>query len=246
MLMAASAFIWAGAHAQSDLLSTVQDWTGSGTNEAAMEIDWNQGTPGDAMLWGYRWNGAATGEQMLEAIVAGDPRLFAELNGFNTGYGDIVFGLGFSATGDEPIQLSPSLSFNSQHLAYADSYAAVEDNRTAMNPGDLWQEGWNSAGYWSYWVSTDGALTAAGNDPSAWSAAWSSSSSGFDSTYLENGDVNGWIFDFDFAYPGPTPAIPIAVAPAPEPSTWAMLGLGLLGLGFAKRQWNQTKKSAGH
>src|ERR1700722_2826442 len=119
------------AHAQSDLLSSIQDWTGSGTNEAGFVIDWYNGTSSEgSLMWGYRWNGTATGEQMFDAIVASDPRLFAEQNGFDTGFGDIVFGVGYAASGDEPIQLTPSLSFNSQNLALVGSYGAVDDSRT--------------------------------------------------------------------------------------------------------------------
>jgi hypothetical protein len=231
------------AHAQSDLLSGIQDWTGTGTNQAALEIDFESGSANDALIWGYRWDGSATGEQMFDAIVAGDPRLYAEVSGFDTGYGTALFGFGFAADGDVPIQLSPSLSFDSQsHLAYADSYDAVDDSRTAVNPGDLWEEGWTT-GYWAYWLSTASALTAAGSDPLAWSAAWSYGSS-MTSQILENGDVNAFSFDnfSEFGYDAPTPNIPIAVEPAPEPSIWAMLGVGILGLGFARRKWNLTKK----
>lgn len=212
------------ARAQSDLFSTVQDWTGTGTNEAVFEIDWNQGTSGDAMIWGYRWDGSATGEQMFDAIVAADPRLYAEISE-PTEYGTAVFGLGFAASGDEPIQLSPALSFNSQHLAYTD-YSGVVDSRTAATPGDLWQEGWYTAGYWAYFLSTDSALTAAGDNSTDWADAWQYSGVGMSSRVLEDGDVDGWDFSFYDGSGDSSPAIPVAVMPVPEPTTWALLSLG--------------------
>src|ERR1700722_6450084 len=79
ILMSVSAFA-ASSMAQTDLFSSIQDWVGTGDNEAAFEIDWNNGTANDTLIWGYRWDGTATGEQMFDAIVAADPRLYAEIS----------------------------------------------------------------------------------------------------------------------------------------------------------------------
>jgi len=209
-LMAASA-----AHA--DIFDNIQYWVGSGANEAALEIDWNNGTANSALIWGYRWDGTATGEQMLDTIVAADSRLYAEVSG-TTQYGTAVFGLGFHQSGDQNFLLNPSLTFNSQHLAYTD-YDGVNDSRAAITSGDLWQEGWYNAGYWSYFVSTDSRLSADYTD-------WDYSGVGMSSRDLSNGDVDGWSFAYDFN--ANTPKVPLDVAPVPEPSTWALLGLSSL------------------
>ena len=66
---------------------------GFGTNQAGFEIDWNNGTTNDAFLWGYRRNGDATGEQMLDALAAGDSRLYVEVSG-GTQFGTALFGWG--------------------------------------------------------------------------------------------------------------------------------------------------------
>jgi hypothetical protein len=219
------------ARADSDLFSTIQNWVGTGANEAAFEIDWNQGTPGDAMVWGYRWNGSATGEQMFDAIVAADPHLYAEVSGA-TQYGTAVFGLGYEQSGDGNFQLSPPLSFNSQHLAYTD-YGGVDDSRTAVNPGDLWQEGWYTAGYWEYWLGTDSALSP--SDPTDWPNGWQSSGVGMTERVLENGDVDGWDFSFYNGSGDSSPAIPIA-APVPEPTVWAMMALGGLVMVYRRKK----------
>src|SRR5271156_2792806 len=60
-------------------LDDIQLWTGSGTNEAALVIEWNAPLifnyttapaplANKTMVWGYRFNGTATGTQMLQAI----------------------------------------------------------------------------------------------------------------------------------------------------------------------------------
>src|SRR3974390_1833771 len=46
--------------------SNIQFWVGSGANQAALVIDWRDGLTPESLLWGYRWNGSATGLDMLE------------------------------------------------------------------------------------------------------------------------------------------------------------------------------------
>ena len=55
----------------------VLSWTGTGTNETVMVVDFNDGSVEHcAFAWGYRWNGAApTVEQMMAEVAAADPRL---------------------------------------------------------------------------------------------------------------------------------------------------------------------------
>src|SRR3954465_10393847 len=68
------------AHAFAFSFDDITYWVGSGSNRASLAIDWQQGSSQPASLvWGYRWDGIATGAQMLSAIVAEDPRLFAKL-----------------------------------------------------------------------------------------------------------------------------------------------------------------------
>lgn len=232
----ASASLFVSTAARADLFSNVQFWVGSGQNEAAMEIDWNEGTSGDALVWGYRWDGTATAEQMVDSILAADPHLFAELSGFDTGFGTDVFGLGYQQSANGNLQLSPSLSFNSQRLAFASSYGAVDQSRTSLNAGDLWEEASNP-GFWEYLVSTDSQLT--GNYSDA--ANWNYASAGITGVTLASGDVDAFVFLSDFNDPTAYPSAP-AAAPIPEPSTWAMLGLSALCLGFAKRKWGAAKK----
>ena len=75
-------------------------WSGTGTHRAACVIDWNGAhSPEDALVWGYRFEGAATGEAMLRAIVADDRRLFAKLSAGGM-MGFALYGLGYDRNGD--------------------------------------------------------------------------------------------------------------------------------------------------
>ena len=53
----------------------IQYWVGNGSNKAALVIEWHDGNRPDAMVWGYRWDGEATGHNMIVAIAQADPRL---------------------------------------------------------------------------------------------------------------------------------------------------------------------------
>lgn len=86
-------------------LDDLQFWVGAGTNRAALVIHWtapevrnNTSVPNPiaekSLAWGYRWNGSATAEDMFDAVLAADPRLFAAVSA-NTAYGKTVFGLGY-------------------------------------------------------------------------------------------------------------------------------------------------------
>src|ERR1700722_16064695 len=68
-------------------LDDVQLWAGAGTNRAGLVIEWstpesltNSTVPvpvtDKTLVWGYHFNGTATGTQILRAILAADPRLY--------------------------------------------------------------------------------------------------------------------------------------------------------------------------
>lgn len=63
----------------------IRFWAGSGSNRAAVVIDFNDGQSPRSYVWGYRWNGAADGEDALRAIVQADPLLDAIIDQFSFG-----------------------------------------------------------------------------------------------------------------------------------------------------------------
>jgi hypothetical protein len=86
----------------------IQLWTGSGTNHAALVIEWNSPEvfnnttvpaplANKTLVWGYQFNGTATGTEMLDAILASDHRLYAVVT---TNYGTFVEGIGYNLNGN--------------------------------------------------------------------------------------------------------------------------------------------------
>ena len=149
-------------------------WVGSGTNEAALVVDWHDGEDPDALAWGFRWDGAATAGDLIDAVAAADTRLAVR---FHAGYpGTVVFGLGYDADGDGG-RFAAGFPLPGKETGYA------------LDPDDRYREGWNH-GYWSLWRGAGNPY--GGGD-------WSYAGSGFGLIQLTNGAWVGWGFDPDFS-----------------------------------------------
>ena len=88
----------------SDVSFTFDDiefWVGEGENEAAIVIEWHDDYEPDAMVWGYRWNGEATGLDMIEAVAKADPRLIV-LTQYTGWMGNTIGGIGY---GNKPLDI---------------------------------------------------------------------------------------------------------------------------------------------
>lgn len=70
-------------------------WVGTGSNQAALVIEWHDGTQPDALVWGYRWEGEASGHDMITAIAKADPRLVL-LTQYTGPMGYTIDGIGYS------------------------------------------------------------------------------------------------------------------------------------------------------
>lgn len=123
-------------------LVDLQSWVGSGSNEAVLVIDWNDEIAPASLAWGYKWEGTATGRDMLNAVKAADNRLFEAIGGWNGTAGtSTVYGFGYDVDGDGG-------SFVSTAVGIETGYASDAD--------DHYSEGWSSAGFWGYSSSTNG------------------------------------------------------------------------------------------
>jgi hypothetical protein len=211
-LAAASLFSLLSAGAAT--FGDVQFWVGSGANQAGFIVDWNDGKAAESIMWGYRWDGAASGLDMFQAVVNADPRLFAYLGNYS--WGTAIQGIGYDVNQSGGFGVSPALTFGPGGLALGTS---PNDARAAADPNDHWVEGWNS-GFWAYY--TKGAAA----DP------WTSATVGAGDRALVNNAWDGYSFAPGFA--GPEPGEPVA-AVVPEPSTLALIFAGGLFLACARR-----------
>lgn len=61
--------------------SDIRFWVGSGPDSAALVIDFHDGTWDSCYVWGFRFNGTATGEDMLNAVAAADINFSVNISG---------------------------------------------------------------------------------------------------------------------------------------------------------------------
>lgn len=130
------------AFSQAFTLDDITTWAGTGAKRAAFIVDWNDGVNPESLVWGFRWDGNATGLQMLNSIMGVDPRLSRTMGG---GGPNTIFGLGYDTDGDG-LPLGGSGEFKSP-----------------TDPGDHYREGWFTAGFWGSYVATGVDL------PTTWS-----------------------------------------------------------------------------
>lgn len=169
-------------------------WVGDGQNRAAIVIDWNTGPDPVSLAWGFRWDGSATGQDMLLAVATADPRLYLRLASF--GFGDAIVGMGYDLDGDG-FAISDGTDFGPTGVAFA----GVSDGATATDPDDHYAEGWNTA-FWSYWL---------GNSAPFDGGTWDGALVGFGDRLLSDGDWDGWRFAPGFVSDAPrqpAPAVP--------------------------------------
>jgi len=201
------------ANLQAITTNDIQLWTGSGTNRAAMVIEWNSPVvfnlttvpapvANKTMVWGYQFNGTATGTQMLDAILASDPRLYAVIN---TAYGaTIVEGLGYNLNDNGVFGITDGTNtysasaFTEGVLLNPDLDA---DAASPINSGDLYWSGWLGPN-WNTWneMSDNGGFAASPNrgsspywDADTWTQGqWEFANYGLDELPLQDGSWIGF------------------------------------------------------
>lgn len=78
-------FTLAAACLHAGVVSSFDDillWTGSGSNRAALVVDFHDGQTRQSFVWGFRWNGSATAFDMLTAIDSAWPELTLDSRSF--------------------------------------------------------------------------------------------------------------------------------------------------------------------
>jgi len=186
-------------------------WVGEGANRAALVIDWNNGPSELVRVWGFRWDGQATGADMLEAICRADASLYA-MGTVDISEGTAFGGFGYNVNGGD---------FGISRDGYAGSFSADGimtvgsdshfDGWGADDAGDVWESGWFTDGYWAYFGTTGGAW----NYPGAGAAARVLTDGAWDG-WSWGSAANGWW--------GGDPSVTVI----PEPATLLLLGAGVL------------------
>jgi hypothetical protein len=163
-LAIAGLFVTINASAVS--FNDVQFWTGTGTNRAALVIEWS--APEDftystvpapiadkSLVWGYRFNGTATAAQMFTDILAADPRFYA-VGSVDPRYGLGIFGIGFHLNSLDNSGLTDGTVTNYFTSGLQTNVTVYTDAAAPLNPGDLFWSGWNGPN-WESWVEQNGA-----------------------------------------------------------------------------------------
>lgn len=75
--------------------SKIVHWAGTGENRAALVVQFNDGKEDVAYVWGYRWNGTASGEDMLREVAACSSAL-SVLVQYTGSMGSTLDGIGLS------------------------------------------------------------------------------------------------------------------------------------------------------
>ncbi|MDB6064435.1 MAG: hypothetical protein JWR26_643 [Pedosphaera sp.] len=218
LLMLATAGVFGSPRAHAISLDDIQCWTGSGSNRAALVIEWSTPAVMNAttvpapvsdktLVWGYRFNGTATGTQMFNAIRAADPRLYIVQD---TSFGTFVEAIGYNLSGDGVIGVT-----DGTHTYTAGAFtngALTGPNLTldaahAVNGGDLFWSGYFGPN-WEIWneQGDNGGFAASPNrgtnavwtphDPmnpfSGSHGQWDYAQSGLDGLVLHDGSWIGY------------------------------------------------------
>jgi len=202
-------------------LDDIQLWTGSGTNRAALVVEWK--TPeffngstvpapvaNKTLVWGYRFNGTATADQMFNAIVAANPQLYA-MEVVNPLFGVGVVGIGFNLDGTGIAGVSDGAITNTAGT-FTNGILTVEvggdfnmDGAYPLNKGDLFWSGyygpnwlvWNEDGDSGGFLASPnrGSSAFATFDPMFYSYSqgqWASADNGLSFLELTNGSWIGF------------------------------------------------------
>ncbi|ANF50367.1 secretion protein [Chryseobacterium glaciei] len=167
----------------------VQYWVGTGSNQAAFVVQWNDSKNPDALVWGFKWDGNATGEDMLKAIAKADHRFYTLLYQ-GTQFGSAIGGLGFDLNGANTNALYKNGNVTYPYYpvdGIVNTTAYDFDDYTAADAADHWSSGWTTNGYWSYWVK----------DPT--DADFGYSGVGASTRALVNGSWDVWNFNAGFS-----------------------------------------------
>lgn len=219
-LLLAVVAVWAaGAAAQSTFdLDDITCWVGTGSNRAAVVIDWFENSTADeALVWGYRWDGSATSEDMILAVLAADDRLYAKVINFS--FGKFINGIGFDLNDNGVFGLDDGTVFDSAGIAITDG----SDLAAPTDPGDVYFEGYFTA-FWNFSIASTSPFAG---------GSWETAQVGISDRALADGSWDGYAFTPTFAEARPENP---ANACVPEASSLLLVAGAFAAVLFVKRR----------
>ncbi|MEI6490990.1 MAG: hypothetical protein WCO94_00455 [Verrucomicrobiota bacterium] len=186
----------------------IEYWVGTGANQAGLVIDFHDGAAEQSFAWGFRWDGVATGYDMLTAIDAAS----VELSINSPSY---VMGVSFQG-----LAHTQTTNFFDTSWGYylAGGTATIFDSNPPYGPvGILSPPGGGSNIPTSWTISTAGS-----SDRQLANGSWDALSFGAN-------QVSGQYLHLD-------PPSSVTYAAVPEPSTLALAFLALPPLIYARKR----------
>lgn len=209
-------------------LDDIHFWAGTGTNRAALVVEWrapevfgSSTVPAPianrSLVWGYRFNGSATGVELFKAVLAADPSLCAVID---TTYGTYVQGLSYRISGAGLSGMTSAGVTNLFQNRFLTNATVNVDNAAPVLPGDLFWSGYFGPN-WEVWteMGAAGGFTNApergtntfwtATDPffySGYHGQWELAQVGLDGMTLTDGSWIGFTvaagpYDFDLSAP---------------------------------------------
>ena len=262
-------FLFIAPSAQAEFsFDDIDFWAGSGSNKAGMIVHWSApevynktSVPAPiadvSYAWGFQFDGAVTGWDMMTGLAAVDPRLYV------VGGSGTVQGIGYDLDGDGEYGISNGTTTYTQDnftggvlggLGYAvDNYAPTDDGDLFwigwMGPNwELWHEDGGDGGFTD--IAPDRGTDEYWTDAGGWVGShgeWDFSQVGINGISLEDGSWVGWSVSAGGLEWG-TPDAPGTIAwnehkqapmaPVPVPAAVWLLCSVLPGLICIRKRWS--------
>ena len=208
----------AGFTSQAGVISSFSDiqyWAGTGANQSGLVIDFHDGTAQQSFVWGFRWDGSATGYDMITAIDVASVELSIS---------------------------SPSYITSVSFLDDQGVNHSQVNGSFAVYPADYTSWGYYIAGGAATLFDSNPPYGPIGtvNPPGGGSSiptSWTASPSGTSDRTLADGSWDALSFgQNDASFVHQVPPSSIAYAAIPEPCTLALALLALAALVYARKR----------
>lgn len=141
----------------------IEYWVGSGSNQTAFVIVFNDGKTPNALVWGYRYDGNKTFAEMAQEIAATDSRFFYMADPNHNTLG----GLGYDGNGNGVFSLQDEDNTTVQSVNNFFSVTGYDyDGYTPTEAEDRWSGGWGSG---FFYLSNGGFSSSVANN--GWTSA---------------------------------------------------------------------------